>query len=764
MHFSKSLFMHVYPVGYRFFGIPPETMMPIVVGVAIAVMALGAYALTRALLPGSPKIVATAVILLACVSSARNMSVARFGAPPGPLELFYAPADALRLWAIASVLGGGSLLPAVLLAASFATHPIMGLMGAVFVFVMRAIAPRELVQRRTLVSMAVFLSLAGIWALVMFERSSGKASVPVDDWFALTRLNNYHWYPVDVGLFTRTHEQRFLPFMSFMILFVYYFGRKWPWGRLEWAVLAGLSAMMFLTIAGVVISVWRPRPFWVKLALHRAHSLMIWVALVYVVDGLWNEIAHGAAWRRVVAALVLVSPFLLVYRPGFPLLWSVLIVSPSLRSFVKARGRQSVPHLVVPLLVLGIAAILLVYARTGMIGKWDSGAYTGAKGLWEFIFWGPGLLFVLLLFRPRARTIFYPLVLASVILPLALASARWARSKRPGEEHLERASAYKDAQLWARGRTTKGSLFMTDPTIYYGWRDYSRRSSFGNLREWLHSGWLYDSDLEGYKRGMERFLEFGVELGPYLKMGGLDGIRALTPAIRSRYYSQGSEWMASLARKYGIDYFIFDRRYLVRTVPMPVAFSNEGFIVGKWEEGFQESPLCPVERIPLSLGHLEVPFVLRKSSELKKKAGFIVRGVSGEFEIEPVQDVPGAVRFKALKPGIDGRLAIYPGFLPELPGKLDPMGVLALEVEAQYSGGKARLFIQQKVGKNRRNRLPMPVRERKKSRIEVYSYENVEEIRFGLSWFPSAPGDTLELYGVAAGYCRPGDQGRTSAE
>lgn len=101
------------------------------------------------------------------------------------------------------------------------------------------------------------------------------------------------------------------------------------------------------------------------------------------------------------------------------------------------------------------------------------------------------------------------------------------------DERKVLASDYLAAQRWARANTVQDSLFMVDPTIYYGWRDFSQRSSFGNLREWLHTGWLYDSRADVYTEGVKRFGEFGIDIESYKRTRpSIDGYHRLSDDLR----------------------------------------------------------------------------------------------------------------------------------------------------------------------------------------------------------------------------------------
>ena len=121
---------------------------------------------------------------------------------------------------------------------------------------------------------------------------------------------------------------------------------------------------------------------------------------------------------------------------------------------------------------------------------------------------------------------------------------------------------------------------MPDPTIYYGWRDYSRRSSFGNLREWLHTTWIYDSSFERYQEGMRRFKEFNIDIGQYLHAKPpLSTMRRLHNVVKQRYYTASDEWRLGLAQRYGIDYFVFRRKEMVNPSRLPMVYENQHIVI-----------------------------------------------------------------------------------------------------------------------------------------------------------------------------------------
>jgi hypothetical protein len=154
------------------------------------------------------------------------------------------------------------------------------------------------------------------------------------------------------------------------------------------------------------------------------------------------------------------------------------------------------------------------------------------------------------------------------------------RHEGPDSEIVRNGAQFKEVQLWAREHTPPDALFMVDPTIYYGWRDFSQRSSFGNLREWLHTAWLYDTRGDRFEDGRGRFAEFGIALDPYLDARPpLAGAARLGAAVQRRYYEAGDGWRRDLAVRRGIDYFVFIKSHMRSPTGLPVAYENAAFLV-----------------------------------------------------------------------------------------------------------------------------------------------------------------------------------------
>ncbi|WP_137455049.1 hypothetical protein [Halomicronema hongdechloris] len=568
--YDASLVMRLYPWLYSSFGIKPEAVVPIFIAVEHILFATAIIILTRTLKPKTSKVVPVLVTILLLASYAPNMNLARFGIVYG---LYYVTAHSFRLLAIAALLKGRYFLAGVLILMTFLNHPTIGLMGGIFLFSASLARPIKIFKLRYLGFAILLSATAFLWiSLVVSPEAHLANEIPKDIWFSFSKLGSVHWYPVDYGHFTFNHQERFIPFLSLTLLFVYYFTRT-PLDEKKRRIFYGCLAMVSLVCIGVVFSMTQLSTTIVKLSLHRANDIITFISIIYVTDGLWQEIRQGYVWRRPVASAILISP--LVFKPGFPLALSIILTSPIVFRFLRQRDRSLHTLSVTSLIVVCITLVGL-YALHGMLDSWKISAYTGLASKY-FLLVPIVLVVVVLLLRLLHLNLLKNLVL---VLFLGLAYL-WQESQSLSSQEIALRRDYYRVQIWAKNNTQKSALFMVDPTIYYGWRDYSHRSSFGNLREWiLLSCCVYKSDFNVYQEGMRRFREFQIDIDKYLEVEpSLLGFRQLNDAIREKYYSLDDSWRLNINQTYGVDYFLLIKDRMNHNSDFPIIYQNDSFVV-----------------------------------------------------------------------------------------------------------------------------------------------------------------------------------------
>jgi hypothetical protein len=571
--YASSLAMYPYLWAYDLLGIPPESFYPIFLGGEVAILAGASLILFRTLFPTAPRFPQLLFVLLVICSEARNMNLARFGQPLF-FGIYYNFAEAFRLAGVALFLRGHVTPAFALVGFAFMCHPVIGLIGFAFLIAASVVRPHGMTISRVAVGTLLFTVLGGAWVAMTTEVSSLAANaIPRDQWFELTRMGSYHWYPWNIGVFTAAHEEMLIPFLSFLLLFGYFWYRE-GMRDVDRLVSAGCLGLLALVPIGVLASEFEWNITLVKLALHRSNDLIISVGLAYVVRGLWADIVTGAGWRRVAACGLAAAPFFLS-RPFF-LLGSVLYTVRAWRW--RPADRQGFTLFLGGMALLGLVA---VYYVTGIPVPLASAAYMATPTLLVVIMTAAAVVTAL------ERLTSWKGAGLTVVLGCALLSGpvAWLYSyhqNRPflGSEGTQLARDYKEAQLWARENTPDGALFMTDPTIYYGWEDFSRRGSFGNVRAWVFDSWSYSSDSRAYFDGLKRFAEFGVGLDPYTGMRpSIDGTARLTEAVGERYYSLDDTWRRHIAETYGVQYFVYRRARFAGDTTLPRSYENDSFIV-----------------------------------------------------------------------------------------------------------------------------------------------------------------------------------------
>ncbi len=573
----KSAPMAIYLLADKF-GIWAVTTMKGLIGAEILLLAGASLWFARRIRPQTQWTSAILVAVFVISGSMRMANLGRFGDPG--YGWVYNYAFAAVIVGTAAALEQRLLLSAVSFALAFVCHPVLGLLGSAFGAAVLLMDWRHLELRRTIIAFILFAAIAGSWfAFVASFSTLGGGGISNDLYVAVTRIESAHWYPVDLGLFWEQHWQRLFPFLAeTLLLLVYLPDANGEFRGQKAQMAAGFVVMLVVTVIGICISVWVPDPFLIKLALQRASSIYLLMAVFIIVPGLWQDATNGSVWRAVIATLTFVSCFICTY--GVPVAYGLALAAVVIAEDLRRHGWTTRARL-----FLGtssaVAVLLLIYTFGG-VADWSNQQYWGLTGLSAVRL---GIITVLVVFVVLARR-WPPLPAIGLFAAIAVLGMLWARStdsfaRQP--ELLAQADDYLATQLWAQRNTPVGSLFMPDPTHYYGWREFSLRPSFGNLREWLYNAWAYDPQRDVFNEGVARLGSLGLDLNHYLEMRthrpGDIGDR-LSDELRKRYYALSGKDIAVLSRRYGISFFVFDRS-LRRSPPQgcAVAYENSHYLI-----------------------------------------------------------------------------------------------------------------------------------------------------------------------------------------
>ncbi len=528
------------------------------------------------------------LLLIATCSPAGRVNLANFGRPAYH-ALYYCVADLLtagtwlllwrRQWMHAALTAG----------ALYTIHPISAafcLAGGAFMILFRD-SQRVLRDIRLWKALAVLAAISVIWSVYAFGSANMRSgSIPAEIWVGLTRLESVHWYPVNYGWFSELHQFRFFPFVALVMLAVPELWALAPERRR--AILGLWAAGALMTTIGLAVSaIDRPPAFLIKLSLPRSSDLVALTALPLAAVGLWKAVSQNW-WSTGLTWLMTLLVFVPKHNAGWPLVWVTLYFW--LRVFDSRQHEQYSKPVLTVVALTGTALLAAYTAIYGFDARWASPGYTGYEKLQRLSGALAPLLLAGLLTLPLA--IRRPDWRRIVLIALAILGAlQWPhRAFKPGD--LDRKEGYLEVQLWANEHSPRDSIWMPPPTLFYGWRDFSGRASFGNMREWLHTSWLYDSDPAIYAEAMKRFSVFGLPLDPYIRADNtaMRAHYAIVRDVARRYANASDSWRYEIAKRFGVDYFIVDANTAVAaTSAMPVVFRNKYYLVLSADRTRQES-------------------------------------------------------------------------------------------------------------------------------------------------------------------------------
>jgi hypothetical protein len=588
--YDKSSSMYVYPLANRWFGVQVEQVIPGMIFLEMVFLAGACIFFARTLSGTGSAVGGFLFALLVVVSPARDLDLSHFGAPYF-WGLFYNFADGFRLLGLAFFLRRQALLGGLFLGVGFSIHPLIALFGCAFVAGFVAVERNWVGLRSLGLGVLAFLVISVGWLVYSYDFSSVVSTqMDAQVWIRMARAFSFHFFPIDYGLLTLDFHKRLLPLLVLCLLALHYLPVVCPDRALRRGLIGGCLVQVLLIAAGLAISVYVPIPSLIKLALPRASALLILIAMAICCIGLVRDIQSGTLLPRILGLLIVVSPF--AYPPGFPLIPVALMILVSRRGcgVGKETGHRRV-ELAALVLVL---AIVFAYWLARLVQPHNLPSYSGYFAQfnhWQLVALSGLLLIFLYVFDRHAKSFgasnarltvvassFGPLVVFVVACYLSLS---WQRALIPAQSNRAYGASYLDAQRWAKSNTPEQSLFMVDPTIYYGWRDFSERSSFGNVREWLHTSWLYDSRADRYRAGLQRFAEFGIPLDPYLEksVSRLQGYAKLTVDIQKRFYDLDEEWFSSMRQRYAVSHVVMRKESVVRNYSFDKVFENQHFVI-----------------------------------------------------------------------------------------------------------------------------------------------------------------------------------------
>ncbi|RXJ54423.1 DUF6798 domain-containing protein [Candidatus Marinarcus aquaticus] len=583
-----SFFMYIYIFLYDILHIDGLIAEKIVIFFEIFSKIIAAYIIVNVLFKDEQTVKKDTIffiLALFCISGyALYSDLSRF-ANPFFVGLYYNIADSFRLIAIALFLKRKFLLGAVILSLSLLTHPLYAVIGAFFIFSCFVFAFKHFTKKEYI---QIFLSsLIFIITLVVVY-----FNISLNDYLEVTQkvskevfiqwslFNNFHWYPIEYGLFGVYHYERFLGFITISLLFLYSLYAKEKLTFIDKQVFIGWLSMIFLTILGVYFSWSKESVFMIKLSLTRASLLALEISILYIVYRFVSDIfnVNKSIIIRSLSFVLLISPFLI----KAPFSYGISILLIVYHSFYNRKNLQyNTLFIMLWLLIVSSFILLVYYSRAGLI---DLNYYENYFGTYFLVKLFIVVTIVLIMGNIIKLKLLKVIGLLGMISFISFLSYAWLSSRVLLKENIQLyAKDYKAVQLWVKNNTKKDAKFLLDPSLGSGWRLYSQRASFGTYREWTHNAWLYTQNFDYYEEGIKKFNEYNVNLeqARYNIQPRLQHYKNLEQDLQTYFYSFDKLWFDKVAQKYDLDYIVMIKSQIKKELNYNNVYDNDSFIVYK---------------------------------------------------------------------------------------------------------------------------------------------------------------------------------------
>ena len=588
LHIGNSIIMWVYPLAYKVFGMDPTKVQIGMIFVSCVCYALSILFLVRLILPDAPSVIPIFAVALGLLTTAVDGDLARFGQGNFSLGQYYAFAVALQIAVIALAIRGEIVKCAIGLAFLLWIHPMIAAIAGVVAGV-ALIVPRPLWKawRQYIAALTLVILSAVLYLYAMRGTIGPSQRMDFSQWIDWVRFANCHWFPFEIGVFTRENTRLVTPLLAILLLV---FSCEVPISHAVGLVqkwFASLATCVLLVIIGLINSAAPISMVLTMASLHRASGLLLFLALPFACLALYAAV-RDRGLRGILAVVVMTSPFLGGY--GFPLLpaLALFVSKPSFsislpRNWARVYGVSGLFVAVLAVadtlwLTWGMDTPVLATSLVGIHTAWIIGGVFGIASFASRLMPQTGFFCRNL---PN-----YILGVGLVVLVFLAITNNWKRNPRIDNRQL--AEDYLEVQNWARVKTLPGSLFMTDPSHCYGWKDYSCRPNWGNIRDWIHSSICYHADLRLFNEGLRRARLLKVDPESYMELAKTNGkltvsgqeYSSLLSKIKKAYYSLNQDTINDLARTEKIDYFVFEKKLGPSFSNKPI-FENESFVVYK---------------------------------------------------------------------------------------------------------------------------------------------------------------------------------------
>jgi len=581
-HLDISLPMKYYLIAKNVLGVEPTASIYFFMALQAFTLVGASWFLCLSVL--KDKWVASLATLFVVETAFAGFNLSRFGAGFGQLlsiPLYYSFANAFLFLALGFYLRERYLLSSAWLLMTIASHVGIGLSGLIFMTGYGIFHPKLWKRKEVLIGVGLVIVFCVLYLRVIGQRFSVLDNqIPHDAWIKQSRIFSVHWFQDSWKMYGKYFARYFLPII-WLVVFTWLGLVRRKLDSIDKKILAGMVSVMLATGIGLVISMFSTQPFLIKLSLPRTGMLFSLFASIYWVNYLANKLLTRGWWIKIptlamlimmaveglVASMGALLPLLILVRDDIDLERVGLVRLEKIGRAITKKWLFAGMMLYVLFLSWGLPRLGLAHWTIAKIFE----AWWLVR-LWPMMEDKPELSLIKLMV---VVTVFVGGVWLSRKLPrkkwlllssLALVAVsmdvyfevKWQ------SENGKFARDYMEAQIWARDNTNNDALFAPDPSIHFGWRDFSQRSSFGNVREWGYTSIAYLADYKAFVEGRKRLSSFGVNLdlisGREVMEKGSMLNNEIIGKVERVFYTMPDNDVQKLVRTYGIDYFVLNKK------------------------------------------------------------------------------------------------------------------------------------------------------------------------------------------------------------
>ena len=497
-----------------------------------------------------------------------GVNLSRFGdgiqGQIGPL--YYGFAQGFSLFSLSYFIRNKPVLGAINLTFCGFSHLAIGFFTGLFILCYFFARAREFFLLK------VFASLAGsaVSCFIFFilfspENALMTGYMSSEDFIRASRSFSFHWHPTSLGLFSDKAQTHFLPLLNCLMLIGIGCTRWDASNRITCFVVAGSIGTVFFAILGVIFADFYPLIQLIKLSLPRMTSLLSILGVLLGVSIACHALSKGNLIEFFAGVLALTSLFSFTLNDIFFVAWFPLAFAKAI-NFKTNKLNQ---HQIIKIATAVAIGILAIGFHILVLNQTLSAVLMPPQGFFSSAM---QIMFLGLVWRIINHKLVKDGILASLLtISVVIVSLKFFYSTKieQQEKYLEKhkffANEFHAAQIWAKENTNGSSVFLTNPTSFAGWPNFSQRSTFGHYMDWGLSGFIYSSNDQVYKEGLRRFKLFGVDPiaeASLLEKAGesLQGVRRqIQKKLRKKFNTMSMDDLFAISRAEGIDYIVLEK-------------------------------------------------------------------------------------------------------------------------------------------------------------------------------------------------------------